>query len=145
MGEKRNQELSYNCLRRLTHLSFYRAHCWCCATRLGRLFRSFQEKIKQGATYFAHLFLHAFLAPPFALLLLNLSLRPLPCANVRSQNDSIILTRLFFLSGSEARGSVGDLDWLTTALPPVGRATATHATTLCIHHLPAAHYYYYTP
>lgn len=70
---------------------------------------------------------------------------PPPCTNVWSQNDSIILTRLFFLPRREARGSVGDLDWLTTALPPVGWGTATHATTLCICRLPAPHYYYYTP
>lgn len=45
----------------------------------------------------------------------------------------------------EARGSVGDLDWLTTALPPVGWDSATHTTTLCIYCLPVPHYYYYTP
>lgn len=64
--------------------------------------------------------------PP--LLLLNLS--PL-AKNVRSQNDTIILTRLFFLPGKEARGSVGDLNWLTTARPWIGWATATPASTLC--------------
>lgn len=56
------------------------------------------------------------------------------------------MTRLFFLPWRrEARGSVDDLDWLTTALPPVGSGSATHTTTLCIYCLPVPQHYYYTP
>lgn len=68
-----------------------------------------------------------------------------PYASLSSQNDSIILTRLFFLPRKEARGSVGDLGWLTTALPLVGCGTATHATALCTYSEPAPRYYYDMP
>ena len=66
--------------------------------------------------------------------------------SVGSQNDSIILTRMFFPPWErEARGSVGDLDWLTTALPMVGWDPATNATTLLHTLLPDPHQYYYMP
>lgn len=68
-----------------------------------------------------------------------------PYASLSSQNDSTILTRLFFLPRKEARGSVGDLGWLTTALPPAVAPPPTqppsaptprqlHVTTTCHDH-----------